>query len=167
MMVDGQPASGPVVNLELKGERHIQVTFNLSPRIIFCGLEARGKCAAAYGPLIFALDQAPSGIPLDSVILNLGHGSAVNTRLEVSLENGWPVLHAPACTIPDRGNFEPTYQNIGHVDLVPVLLAGINGNPGLIETIQGESMPSSNQERVAIGRFPEYRVLLPFFWSPE
>jgi uncharacterized protein len=165
-LINGQVVASPSYRMELHGEQTVQISFDLHPRIIFCGYEARGKCAVAYGPLICAVDNPPAEASLDSVILNLGHGSP-DQKLEAHVENGWPIVQAPACTIPTLANFKPVYQDIGKVDLVPVLFAGLQNNPGLREIIQGESMPSLNQERVAIERFPEYRVLLPFFWSPD
>jgi hypothetical protein len=58
-------------------------------------------------------------------------------------------------------------MTIGTIDLVPVLFAGLKGNPGLSQILDGESMEYANKEKAPITLFPEYRVLLPFFWCPE
>jgi uncharacterized protein len=166
MTINGQAAAQPALLLEMAGEQTVKIIFKRKPRVIFCGFEGRGKCAIAYGPLIFALDQAPPDVALDSVALNLGHGE-LNGKLKVFFENGWPMIHAPAYAIPALASFMPDYKSIGNIELVPVLFAGLKNNPGLVETINGESMPSFNQEKVAITCFPEYRVLLPFFWCPD
>jgi DUF1680 family protein len=167
MTINGQPAAQPAQVLDFQGDQTVLVGFHFRPRVIGCGYEARGKCALAFGPLVFALDQAPDGSGLDGVVLDLGYGDDMAARLEVTFENGWPVLCAPARAIPELASFKPVSKSIGKVELVPVLFAGLNANPGLSENIDGESMPAFNQEKVAITRFPQYRVLLPFFWSPE
>jgi DUF1680 family protein len=167
MLVNQQPAPKDRLyfDLRLQGEQAILVHFKLSPRVILSGFEARGKCSIGYGPLIFALDRPPLNSELDQVILNLGHEDP-RARMEVRYEDGWPQIRIPACRIPAQATFEPIYEPIGAVDLIPVLFAGLKGNPGLVETLDGESMPFFNQEKTPITRFPEYRVLMPFFWSP-
>ena len=138
------------------------VHFKRSPRIILCGLEGRGKSAVGCGPLIFALDQPPQNLPLDAVALDLGVG-AYHSRLTVQSKNGWLVIRAPACEIPPLAAFDPAYKPIGNIDLIPVLFAGLKGNPGLTEDLDGEKTGFYNQGKVPITRFPEYRLLLPFF----
>ena len=82
------------------------------------------RCSVAYGPLIFALDQPPENASLDGVALDLGRGD-IRDRLTVSFEAGWPVVRVPARLIPARATFDPSYQPIGGVDLLPVLFAGL------------------------------------------
>jgi DUF1680 family protein len=167
MMVNQQPVpkDRPTYSLSLQGKQTVQVHFRLSPRIILCGFEGRGKCSVAFGPLIFALDQPPENNGLDSVALDLGHGE-YQSRLAVDITDGWPMIRVPACQIPSLATFEPKVKPIGPIDLVPVLFAGLKSNPGLSENLDGESTPFFNQEKTPITQFPEYRVLLPFFWSP-
>jgi hypothetical protein len=160
------PMDHPTFELELQGKQSVRVHFKISPRIILCGFEGRGKCAVALGPLVFALDQPPDNVNLDSVVLDLGCGD-FHDRLVVDYENGWPVIRVPAYQIPTLAAFKATYKRIGNVELIPVLFAGLKANPGLSESLDGSDLELYNRENYPINLFPEYRVLLPFFWCPE
>jgi len=137
----------------------------MGPHVRMCGFEARGKCAIAYGPLILAMDHAPKGLDLDQVALVLGR-SEITRNLSVLMENGWPVVDVPVAGIPKFAVFDAGVELAGTVRLRPVLFAGLEGNPGLERVINGTAMPSYNLAKKRQTLFPEYRVLLPFFWCP-
>ena len=167
VVVDGQKAaeSGRRIIVRRSGRATVHICLEMGPHVRMCGFEARGKCAIAYGPLILAMDHAPKGLDLDQVALVLGR-SEITRNLSVLMENGWPVVDVPVAGIPKFAVFDAGVELAGTVRLRPVLFAGLEGNPGLERVINGTAMPSYNLAKKRQTLFPEYRVLLPFFWCP-
>ena len=168
MLVDDEPVPPEQrrVAVRCSGPVTLRVRLDMTPRVRMCGLEARGKCAVTYGPLVLAMDHAPGGWGLDEVALRLGRGE-VTQRLSATTECGWPAVDAPTARISGLAVSDPDAQTGTTVRLRPVILAGLQGNPGLERTISGSDVPSSNLPKEGQTLFPEYRVLLPFFWSPD
>ena len=165
MTVNGVETAERRFSVRRRGPAQIMVELEMGPQVRFCGFEARGKCAVAYGPLVMALDEAPAGAALDQVGLALGDGAPAG-RLHAVASDGWPVIEAPALLIPLEAVYTEPLRRAG-VRLVPVLLAGLKGNPGLERVIDGEDQPAYNLSKQPITLFPEYRVLLPYFWNPR
>lgn len=168
MLIDQVPVpkGNAATSLELKGKQTVHIHFEVSPRVIMCGWEGRGKCAIGYGPLIFALDKPPQGERFENLVLDLGRGD-IHKNIIVNSDQGWPSIRVPARKVPTKAVFNYSDQPAVEVNLIPVLFAGLKDNPGLSEDIDGESIPFFNQEKVSNSLFPEYRVLLPFLWYPE
>jgi DUF1680 family protein len=170
LVVDGVRSTERRVSVRRRGPAQIKVTLDLRPRVTFCGYQARGKCAIAYGPLVMALDAAPEGLGLDQVGLLLGSGDPA-ARLSLTFGDDWPAIEAPAVILPEEAVFDAAaitrpLQECS-VRLLPVLLAGLQGNPGLDQVIEGEDHAPYNLAKRATTLFPEYRVLLPYFWVPK
>jgi DUF1680 family protein len=164
MAVDGAETSARRVSVRRRGPAQIAIDLDLRPQVTFCGFQERGKCAVTFGPLVMALDGAPNGAALDQVALDLGRGDPVSA-LSAEHVDGWPCVTAPVMLVPAQAVFaRPLGQ--ASVRLLPVLLAGLKGNPGLDQVIDGEETGTLNLSQRPTTLFPEYRVLLPYFWSP-
>ncbi len=169
MRVDGQPVaeSDSRHTLRCDGPCTIRIELPMKPRLRVLGHEARGRFAAAYGPLMLAVDKAPDGWDLDAVALDL-HPERFSDTVQVTQSDGWPEVEAPAVRLPGRAVAETSDMAEAPratVRLKPVLKCGLEGNPCLTRDLGFQEI--SIHEPDSRGRLPEYRVMVPCYPTAE
>ncbi|NOY82443.1 MAG: hypothetical protein GXP31_15705 [Kiritimatiellaeota bacterium] len=166
MTVNGQPvdAGARRVTVPVQGRGLFTLDMPMRPRIVFSGFGARGKASVARGPIIYALDQPPPGLELDQVALDLGCGD-ITARIREEKQDGWTILRVPVAAIPATSVSAGLPADGGTAALVPIQLAGLKNNPGLEGCVAFTIDKWAHNPRKRETFFPEYRVLLPFFWG--
>jgi DUF1680 family protein len=164
LRIDGREVAADAdrrVRLPVRGQTSLRLELEVPVRLLLLGGYNRGKVALARGPLVFALDRAPEGWPLDQVALRLDPTEPPVAVTVSTGPEGWPALDLPVSRMPaavvtpsEALNAAPT----GVARLEPVLFAGLAGNPRWVHPDQDDP-PWTDEATVGL---PTYRTACPW-----